>query len=46
MAAGLTIAEIVTTRQGVRLITTAGAKGQSETAANPWDEVLDDGKGD
>jgi hypothetical protein len=41
-AAGLTIAELIATRDGVRIITPEGSKSRG-TAANPWDEVLGDG---
>lgn len=43
-AAGLTIAEYVTTKNGVRVVTVEGATGQGGRSANPWDEVLDDGE--
>lgn len=42
-AAGLTVAEYVTTKDGVRVITTDGAARTAGKARNPWDEVLDDG---
>lgn len=42
IAAGLTIAECVATRDGVRIITPEGTRGKVGDA-NPWDEVLDDG---
>lgn len=42
-AAGLTVAEYVTTKDGVRVITTDGAARAAGRAANPWDEVFDDG---
>jgi hypothetical protein len=42
-AAGLTVAEYFTTRDGVRVITTDGAARAGGRAPNPWDEVFDDG---
>ncbi|TPI16576.1 hypothetical protein [Mesorhizobium sp. B4-1-1] len=45
-AAGLIVAEVFANKDGVRIITVDGAKrgGPATPAANPWDEVLDDGK--
>ncbi len=42
LAAGLTVTEVITTRDGVRIITSNAARGQG-AGANPWDEVLSDG---
>lgn len=41
-AAGLTVAEFITTKDGVRVVTAEGSG--STAAANPWDRFLDDGK--
>ena len=42
-AAGLTVFEYFTTKQGVRVITTESGKGNMP-ASNPFDRFLDDGK--
>lgn len=46
LAAKLVVAEVVVSKDGVRIITVDGAKraAPGTPAANPWDEVLDDGK--
>lgn len=42
-AAGLTVAEFVATKDGVRVITSHGkASSGLEDAGNPWDRVLND----
>lgn len=42
-AAGLPVFSYVTTKTGVRVITSA-AEAASEESANPWDRFLHDGK--
>lgn len=41
--AGLTVAEIFVTRDGVRIITPDGAPRHGGKVANPWDEELSSG---
>ncbi len=41
-AAGLTVAEFFTTKDGVRVVTTDGAAHAGGKAENPWDRFLTD----
>ena len=43
LAAGLTVAECVATKDGIRIITSNGVAGQGGKFTNPWDEELTDG---